>query len=640
MHSPFARDAHINARKVRDSLKGALGLVLAVDDPLTTTTVVVKTITAGQAEVKTKTVKASTRTTTARATPTPKADGFQAKVAPTTSTLPTAFVPLETESVSDTTLALAPSSTRAATTTTEVAATTDAAVADQVTTASGSHSSATTAAQLDQQRDNNNVVTAGIVIGVLAGVLTIFVLAWALFNRRRKQMERKRMAEEDDEKIHGPINPFADSAAIRTPTTAPRLSLRPVTQFLPTFPERRISRGANMMLNAEPQGQQSPLHKPAGASAWERPTLSSTTHGGAWDRAGTPSNPFGDNQRIPEETERDFANNTRPMSPPSPPHASASLAVTSNPSPEPVSPIDGSSQEFPTGAAGAGAAATGAAAGLIRKASIRKDLPRPLDLTMPMPPAMSGAPLPPSPAGTEFSMHSVTPGQPLGPSSSAAAIAAAGGPPQSTVHRVTLDFKPTLEDEMGLNAGQLVRLLHEYDDGWALCIRLDRSQQGVVPRTCLSTRPVKPRPPPGGHRGGPPVNPSRNNGYRPHQGMGPRNGPPPNNGPYGRPQSPYGRPPSSQSSVGGRPMSAAGGGRPMSPYGAARPASPAGPGRAMSPGPGPGPAHRSQSPGPRYQQQGRPQSPSGSINMNNRRMSPPGPSNMGGGRGQFLGQAY
>jgi hypothetical protein len=63
-------------------------------------------------------------------------------------------------------------------------------------------------------------------------------------------------------------------------------------------------------------------------------------------------------------------------------------------------------------------------------------------------------------------MHSVAPGQPLGPSTSAAAIAAAGGPPQSTVHRVTLDFKPTLEDEMGLTAGQLVRLLHEYDDGW------------------------------------------------------------------------------------------------------------------------------------------------------------------------------
>ncbi len=52
-------------------------------------------------------------------------------------------------------------------------------------------------------------------------------------------------------------------------------------------------------------------------------------------------------------------------------------------------------------------------------------------------------------------------------------------------------------------------------------IRLDRSQQGVVPRTCLSTRPVKPRP----MQGGP----------------GPRGPPPPGMrgpGPQGRPQSP------------------------------------------------------------------------------------------------------
>ncbi|KAK0619967.1 hypothetical protein B0T14DRAFT_408824, partial [Immersiella caudata] len=422
-----------------------------------------------------------------------------------TSTLPTALVLPTTESVIDTTLALAPSTTKPVSTAPTI---TENAFADQVTTASGTRGSATTQAELDKQQDNNNVMTAGIAIGVLAGVLCVFVLAWFFFNRRRKQIENRKLATEDDEKINGPINPFADSAAIRTPTNAPRLSLRPVTQFLPTFPDRRVSRGANMMLSAEPQGQNSPLHKPAGASAWERPTLTSTTGNGTWDRPGTamsatPSNPFGDNQRIMEDPEREAASG-RPVSPPTPPQKNIGLVANSGYSPEPVSPVDGSRQEFPTGAAvAASAVATGAAAGLVRKASIRKDLPRPLDLTMPMPPAMSGAPAPPSPAGTEFSMHSVAPGQPIGPSSSAAAIAAAGGPPQSTVHRVTLDFKPTLDDEMGLTAGQLVRLLHEYDDGWALCIRLDRSQQGVVPRTCLSTRPVKPRPPPGGPRGPP-----------------------------------------------------------------------------------------------------------------------------------------
>ncbi|SMR53903.1 unnamed protein product [Zymoseptoria tritici ST99CH_1A5] len=80
----------------------------------------------------------------------------------------------------------------------------------------------------------------------------------------------------------------------------------------------------------------------------------------------------------------------------------------------------------------------------------------------------------------------------------------AGGVPPSprgpnNVHRVQLDFKPSMDDELELRSGQLVRMLHEYDDGWALCIRMDRSQQGVAPRTCLSKLPVKPRPqgPPG-----------------------------------------------------------------------------------------------------------------------------------------------
>ncbi|ORY08199.1 hypothetical protein BCR34DRAFT_590047 [Clohesyomyces aquaticus] len=61
------------------------------------------------------------------------------------------------------------------------------------------------------------------------------------------------------------------------------------------------------------------------------------------------------------------------------------------------------------------------------------------------------------------------------------------------IHRVQLDFKPTMQDEMKLQVDQLVFLLHEYDDGWALCRRMDGSQQGVVPRTCLSKQPVKPR---------------------------------------------------------------------------------------------------------------------------------------------------
>ncbi|RKF73781.1 hypothetical protein GcM1_242039 [Golovinomyces cichoracearum] len=64
-----------------------------------------------------------------------------------------------------------------------------------------------------------------------------------------------------------------------------------------------------------------------------------------------------------------------------------------------------------------------------------------------------------------------------------------------SVYRVQLDFNPSMDDELLLRTGQLVRVLHEFDDGWAMCIRLDSSEQGVCPRTCLSSRPLKPRSP-------------------------------------------------------------------------------------------------------------------------------------------------
>lgn len=44
--------------------------------------------------------------------------------------------------------------------------------------------------------------------------------------------------------------------------------------------------------------------------------------------------------------------------------------------------------------------------------------------------------------------------------------AAAADPPGSTVHRVQLEFKPSMDDELELKVGQIVRVLHEYDDGW------------------------------------------------------------------------------------------------------------------------------------------------------------------------------
>ncbi|KAI0458603.1 hypothetical protein F5B21DRAFT_399079 [Xylaria acuta] len=471
-------------------------------------------------------------------------------------------------------------------------------------------SSSPTSTSSPSSSDTSPGVKAGIAIGVLGGLLAVGLLIFFLFSKRRKQLEQQRA--QDDEKVNGAFagGRTASIRSTRTSATAPRLSLRPVTQFNPTFNERRSSKGAGLMLATAGAGPQTATRE-KGGSMWERP---STAH------SNNPENPFNDNARAYSPTK------TRPSVPQEPPsnpfdspeHVVGMAQTTDLPATPTTPPTPGA------GAVAVAAAAVGASTStsLTRKASTRKEAPEPLDLTMPVGP--------PSPTGTDFSMNSVAPGQSPGPSKSAAAIAEAGGPPSTAVHRVQLDFKPSMDDELELHAGHLVRILHEYDDGWALCIRLDRSRQGVVPRTCLSTRPVKPRPaggPPGSRNGGPPVNPSGPRG--PPRGPGPNSAPnyPPGH-PYGRPESPMrpmnGRPQSPAqmrpySPAGARPQSPAQmrpyspAGRPMSPH-TGRPASPAG-GPPMSPGP------RPQSPGPRQQ---RSQSPGGM----NRRHSPPGPSPM------------
>ncbi|KAI0098317.1 hypothetical protein GGR51DRAFT_565770 [Nemania sp. FL0031] len=454
--------------------------------------------------------------------------------------------------------------------------------------AASSSPTSSTSSSSSSSSDSSPAVKAGIAIGVLGGLLIVGLLIFFLFSKRRKQLEQQRI--QDDEKVNGAFvgGRTASVHTARTSATAPRLSLRPVTQFNPSFNERRSSKGAGLMLATAGATQQTSTHE-KGGSMWQRP---STAHS-------NPENPFNDNARAYSPTGNGPSVSHEPATNPfeSPEHV-VGVAQTTD---LPATPTSVSAGAGVVAVAAAAAAAVGTSTSLNRKASTRKEAPEPLDLTIP-----AG---PPSPTGTDFSMSSVAPGQSPGPSKSAAAIAQAGGPPVTAVHRVQLDFKPSMDDELELQAGQLVRILHEYDDGWALCIYLNRSRQGVVPRTCLSTRPVKPRPavgPTGPRNGGIPVNPSGPRGPGPYS---PNYQP----GPQGRPESPMrpmnGRP---QSPAQMRPYSPAGG-RPMSPH-TGRPASPAG-GPPMSPGP------RAQSPGPRQQ---RPQSPNGM----NRRHSPPGPSPM------------
>ncbi|WYZ46025.1 hypothetical protein EsH8_IX_000250 [Colletotrichum jinshuiense] len=455
---------------------------------------------------------------------------------------------------------------------------TAAATADNASLVSTPSASATSASEESTSTGTSGAAKAGIAIGVLAGALVVFLLVFFLFNRRKRQLEQQRLSDEDEK-------PFGAATMGRNPR-APRISLRPVTQFLPNLNlDKRASKGPNATMNANLAPAAAMGARAPGQTAWGERSL--TNQG-----ANPANNPFGAqaeriNGPIPEESVTSLSLNEKPL-----PAVADAAPVTAN-APA-TAGADGAANgiAITTGAvAAAGAASLAVGGALTRKASTRKDGPKALDLTLPPPPAPL-TPVPASPAGTTFSADTAGPGHQSTGSTGSAAIAAAGGPANTTVHRVQLDFKPTLEDELELRAGQLVRLLHEYDDGWALCIRLDRSQQGVVPRTCLSARPVKPRPPQNqGPPRGPPMGPGAQRGPGPNfppgqRPMTPQGGP--HGGPHGGP--PYPRPESPARSMGPGP----------------RPASPAGSGPM-------GPGGRSQSPGPRYQGPPgqRPQSPGG-----------------------------
>lgn len=49
---------------------------------------------------------------------------------------------------------------------------------------------------------------------------------------------------------------------------------------------------------------------------------------------------------------------------------------------------------------------------------------------------------------------------------------------------VNRGFIPTLPDELSVTAGDRIRVLAQYDDGWALCVN-GRGEQGMVPQECL-----------------------------------------------------------------------------------------------------------------------------------------------------------
>jgi len=226
-------------------------------------------------------------------------------------------------------------------------------------------------------------------------------------------------------------------------------------------------------------------------------------------------------ERLDDEKKGFMSQSPSTMAVPQPPPSTRSTATAPRISYRPTS-------QFSTSVLGdAEKAAAGAAAGVMGRnsdpsnpfgihaqtvESQSRDVisPIPEERSLSPPVELQGSPVP-SPTAASFDLSSpATPGTQVkaevGMASVVPMSAVAGdGRPSNAVHSVQLEFKPSMDDELELKVGQIVRVLHEYDDGWALCTRMDRSQQGVAPRTCLSKQPLKPRQgPPPGARSGPP----------------------------------------------------------------------------------------------------------------------------------------
>ncbi|KLP02044.1 uncharacterized protein Y057_776 [Fusarium fujikuroi] len=202
---------------------------------------------------------------------------------------------------------------------------------DEVADMSGASSlpSSSSSAAPEASGSTSAGTKAGIAFGVLGGLLAMGLLVYFIFTKRRKQAEMERL-ENDDEKLHGPMagnggppmvaaaavrrsmspEPI-ETASIRTDAKAPRVSLRPVTQFLPNWngleKEKRASKGAGLTL-AVPAAASSPATGPlspraVGGSAWERPTTAQSVD---------PANPFGTQaERVPSPVQEETASALR-----------------------------------------------------------------------------------------------------------------------------------------------------------------------------------------------------------------------------------------------------------------------------------------------------------------------------------------
>ncbi|KAM3085244.1 hypothetical protein ACMFMG_003673 [Clarireedia jacksonii] len=339
------------------------------------------------------------------------------------------------------------------------------AATGSVTTPSSSKSisatttSASASSTADSSSSSSDGMSAGGKAGMAIGILLLFAAVLSLvlfcFKKKKDAAKQERLDDEKTEAFGAQAQRAASTQSARTVSTAPRLSLRPVTQFQP------YNNAAEKQAATSVQPQMStltPIASVSSAARSDRPVITVPVAGQEQNK----NNPFGNHAEA-----IDTPNTEGP-------------AILDSPAAEKIVAASATAAAIVATASATSSAASSTAnsstppvestavqaAGLKRGASKRENGPRQMDFTT----NGDAAKGPPSPTASEFSNASGSTAAPV-QTATGMAIAAAGGPPNSAVHRVQLDFNPSMDDELELRAGDLIRVLHEYDDGWVSLLK-------------------------------------------------------------------------------------------------------------------------------------------------------------------------
>lgn len=279
-------------------------------------------------------------------------------------------------------------------------------------------------------------------IGIVAVIILIIgaILGVALFfMSRKKKQARAEQARQDAEKDAAAMAARQEIFVKRQNEDAPKLTLRPASSFLPDLlggkRKSRLSLGLSNLLGTTTETN--PVRAQYLAAIGKGSDIPMSEKSPAAENPfKDPENPFADPVKSPGLS-------TAPSSKPRSTNSTSSSSVS-----DPASPthsVSARPNSNPDSAPGVVQISDKEINSVLTQGQRQEPVEMPSEPVIAPAPVRMQAPVAPQPART-----------PVSPTSNV----------EGSVYRILMDFNPSMPDELELKAGQIVRMLHEYDDGW------------------------------------------------------------------------------------------------------------------------------------------------------------------------------